>query len=174
MPNKGLSEAFLDPNKNQKSTWIWCQRGEVAQIFSELYSNPQSGGFQRVAEISFLRSMTSLEVVKIMIFPWNMKDFAGFEGSDVESSSCRIFLALDRPGELKNLGKGVLNWARKGIKTHFFLKGLLRSHPRSILGPKACSNPSPNRFQNRFQRWFPSGRLAIRFFEVARGCWVWF
>ena len=80
--------------------------------------------------------MTSLEVVKIVIFLWKIKDFQGFEGSDIEPSSCRIFLALDRPGGFKNLLKGVPNRVRKGIKTRFLLQRLLRSHPRSILGPK--------------------------------------
>ena len=77
MVNTGLSETFWDPPKSQKSTWSWCPRGEVAQIFSELYSNPQSGGFQRGEEVSFLRSMTSLEVVKIVIFLWKINDFEG-------------------------------------------------------------------------------------------------
>ena len=60
-------------------------------MFSQLYSNPQSGGFQRGEEVSFLRSMTSLEVVKIVIFLRKIKEFKAFEGSDTESSSCRIF-----------------------------------------------------------------------------------
>ena len=51
-----------------------------------------------------MRSMTSLEVVKIMISIRKIQDFEGFEGSDIESSSSRIFLASGRPGSLKNLG----------------------------------------------------------------------
>ena len=70
----------------------------------QLYSNAHSGGFQGGEEVPFSRSMTSLEVVKIVIFLGKINDFQGFEGSDIEPSSCRIFLALDRPGGLKNLG----------------------------------------------------------------------
>ena len=59
--------------------------------------------------------MTSLEVVKIVIFLQKINDFQGFEGSDIEPSSCRIFLALDRPGGLKNPGfclKIIIFWDR--------------------------------------------------------------
>ena len=52
-------------------------------------------------------STTSLEVVKIVMFLKKMKDFQGFEGSAIESFSCRLFIVLGRPGDLKNLGKGV-------------------------------------------------------------------
>ena len=56
-----------------------------------------------------------MEVVKIMIFLRKINDFQGFEGSDIESSSCRIFLALDGSGGLKNLLNGVQKRARMSI-----------------------------------------------------------
>ena len=94
MANKGPSAAFLDsPKIDVKLVPKRLGRSD----FSECYSNPQSGGFQRGQEVSFLRSMTSLEVVKIMIFLMKIKDFEAFAGSAIELSSCRFFLALDPP-----------------------------------------------------------------------------
>ena len=81
-----------------------------------LYSNAHSGGFQGGEEVPFSRSMTSLEVVKIVIFLRKIKDFEGFQGSDIEFSSCRIFLVLDHPGGVKNHSKGVPNRVRRSIR----------------------------------------------------------
>ena len=60
--------------------------------------------------------MTSLEVVKIVIFLRKINDFQGFEDSDIELSSCRLFIVLGRPGDLKNLLIGVQNRGRRSIR----------------------------------------------------------
>ena len=61
-------------------------------------------------------SAIALPVPATQVFLRKINDFEGFEDSDIESSSCRIFLALDRSGGLKNLLNGVQNRARRSIR----------------------------------------------------------
>ena len=118
-PNKGLSEAFLDPKTTPKSRWNWCSRG----YFFATLLEPSIKRLSERIRSPFLRFMRLLEVVKVLIFLAKINDV---EGSALILSLLLIPL-FGSLGKSKNLLKWVPNRPRKGIKFSFGWKGLLSS-----------------------------------------------
>ena len=110
MARRGGSEArgpFVTdgfPKKSQKRSEFGVQecmflgfvRNSLAILIQKAFREEKMS-FLAVYDISGSSKNSDFSLRKI-------NDFQGFQGSDIESSSCRIFLASGRPGGLKNHG----------------------------------------------------------------------
>ena len=154
MPNKGLSEAFLDPKKPKNRSEFGAQEVWSPRFFRKFIATLNREASERRRRLLFEVYGISWGS-KNSDFPKENQWFLRFRRFRCRIVFLPYFPRLGPPRKPQKPWILIKKNYFFGSERRFFLKGLVRSHPRSIFGPKWAPRPPPNRFQNRFKSGVP-------------------